>query len=45
MAYQSHWSVAWNWKAQVANRLKKKQELQLMQCCITINSFKFPLTR
>lgn len=43
MVYQSHWSVAWNWKAQVANRLKK-QELQLMQCCITINSFKFPLT-
>lgn len=31
MAYWSHW------KAQVANRLKKEQELQLVECYIIIN--------
>jgi len=42
MAYRSQQRVAWNWKACVANGLKEERDLQLMQCCITINAFEFP---
>lgn len=43
MAYYSPLRVAWIWKAGVANRLRTEQELQLVQCCTTIGSFKLPL--